>query len=45
MTVAFVSGFLVGAALVLVILGRHFVTLVGDLREQIVKLQIELHRK
>lgn len=43
--VAFCAGFLVGATLVTVVLGVHFVKLTEELREQIAKLQVDLRHK
>lgn len=43
--VEFIAGFLVGATLVTVYLGAHFVKLTGELREQIAKLHVDLRHK
>lgn len=42
---AFSAGLFVGATLVTVVLGAHFVKLTGELREQIAKLQTDLRHK
>lgn len=43
--VGFIAGVLVGATLITVVLGMHFVKLTGELREQIAKLQVDLRYK
>jgi len=43
--IEFIAGFLIGATLVTVVLGAHFVKLTGELRGQIAKLQIDIRHK